>query len=599
MLYLPLIILSLELTGCGIDTVIPLGEKNKPQPPRPQESTLPAPETKTAQKLKISRMIRRITLEITGNLPPTKIIEKITQNPENFIPWVEHLMERELAQTLFADTFNQVWSLDRTPAFDLYSIAREDPTFTPTLNESFLELLKEEPTQIVKKIVTQDSPFSSILKLNYSIAHGELLKMYDRVLDKIQISAPYYSFSYDDVRPKNSGILFTNGWLASFSNYGDPFGQKRGYKLRKALLCDAMDSANSHLFRDLSETELQSNLVEISNSKESCFNCHLPILETSSLFQGIAEGKTWKEWSTQSPQSPLNQPEYIAKIENFINETSLNPRFFRCQVERITSIIFQIPFNFSFQNGTSKSIDALAENQQNLRKSLLSILRSNEYFIEPTTSNLNSKANLSLDEKNKVGKSDTSQTTSPTQKDTNPSGTTLQEISGLRVLRKDQWKRVLAQLSPIAFQLQYPNDLNPDFQNDSELDDSLMIPQYPYWSAVEKLVHDFAYQVVKYELSTEIYPKGMRALDRHVFSLLPDDINLSNPDQITEQIKLIWILITSEQIDNNADILLNLVNFWKSVKSQTENSPQKKESGIIAWRSLLIIILTHPHFFTY
>lgn len=599
------------LLSCGIEDIIPSDEKNKFRTPGPEEPPPPIPGTKVNGKIKLFRKIRRLTLEVTGNLPDPKIVEK-TLEDQDFLPqWLGHLGERELAQNVFADTFDQIWNLDRSPAFDLFRIAREDPSFFSILNENFIEHLKQEPLQILKRIISADSSFSSVLTVNYSTAHKDLLTQYGSTTEMSSKDLPYVLFSYNDARPKNSGIMFTNGWLASFPNFSDPFGQKRAYKMRKTILCDSMDSYQAHLFHDLSDAELQSNLVELSATKSSCINCHQPILESASYFNGLAEGKTWAEWRTAATKTSPNQEDHNRRLSNYLSYMSHDPRLVRCHVERLMAVIYQTPFGFSFRENVAKSLDTLTDSQETLQKSILGVFKSEDFYAEPLKSKPDEVSPTSSTPKDHTSRdpqgssSIPSSSPSPSNPGKDPSSSAhtniamKQEISGLRVLRKDQWKRVLTQLSPIALKLQYPNELNPDFQNDSEFDDSFMIPQYPYWAAVENLAHDFAYQLVLYELSTKVNPLGVRSIDRYLFKYLPDDVKLATDKHIALQIKNLWYLMTSEAIDENSEIYLDLLTLWKNVKSQNEISTQLLDAQLIAWRSVLFVILTHPMFFTY
>ena len=597
------------LVSCGEMSFLVPTDGNEKKPSHPSsEAPQPTPGPGSANQLNIARKVRRITIELTGEFPNPRTVESILQKPESLVHWSEHLLQRQAAYTIISQYFQQIWNLNRSIPFDLFKINREDHVSQNVLSNKFIDRLRQEPFNILDENFLLNSPFRNVLTLNYSILNENIVAKFDVVSEKKTEFSPHVFFSYNDTRPKSTGILFTNGWLAAFPTFGSPHQLNRSYSIRKTLFCDNMESPYDHLFLDLSHDELDSDLVDLSLVKSTCSNCHVPLQETASLYQGMGQGKSWKEWHIKTITDPTIDANLTIKGSEFAKKTANDSRFIRCQIERLTSLIFQTPYVSNFHKTTALELETLKKEQDNLRQSLRWLFTS-DYFFYPPTKSPKTKGNGAnppgkAAEKDSLGKNKAPELRKPTdQLDQryleNQKREIFTEISGLRVLRRDLWQRLLTHLFPVASTLHYPEELNPGFREDSEFDESPTLPLYPYWSAIETLAQEFAQLVVRQELGHEDNPFGVKALDRYLFNLLPDDAIQAKKDDVVKQIVFLWYRFTSEKIDEKSEFILEIFQLWNEIKSQRENLPESEESMIEAWRAVIFVMLTHPMFFTY
>ncbi len=607
--------LSTFIVSCGLS--LATDKKPKPSSSTTEESPPKESAPSITDRLPIPRQIRRIKIELTGQLPSGLEIEKLSLAPEKINIWTDFLLEQQLSYEIFADNFGYIWNIKNAHLNDLEALIEKDSNLSKELTELTKAHIRHEPISAIKVLFEDNQPLRNLLTFQFSNIHNSLATLYDITNSSTTWqNSPYITFTYPDQRPP-AGVLPLNGFLATFPTRGDPSGQHRVHKILSALACDSMSQSKTHVFSDLESVELQGDLTSLSAQKAPCVACHGAFQQIAPAFAGLADGKTWSEWKTykapaQVPSGSFG-PISFTGLEEFGIKLGSSSLFFRCQIEKLSSLILQMPYNSQLRQSTALSFDDLVYEDQILRKSLKWLLRSRNFNIAPTNvksspqpgseqATQDDKSTSKVDpkdSKNTNDPKDPKATKDPKDPKSQPTAAPIsrenQEVSGFRVLRKIHWETILKSLLPQANTFVFSEDLEPTYNDFSDFNDLTMLPNIRYLRAIEDITRKFSYRITREELKDGVNPQ-----DRKLFNELPSGLPLkASPDEIANQIKSLWFKLTSETLENRSQSLLDLYTLWEDAKSQSGKPPNDIEAYYLAWQTIINVILTHPKFYSY
>jgi hypothetical protein len=116
------------------------------------------------------------------------------------------------------------------------------------------------------------------------------------------------------------------------------------------------------------------------------------------------------------------------------------------------------------------------------------------------------------------------------------------------------------------------------------------VPGGTYFFYADRVARQAATVIVNEELQD-----GVAAAARRVLRSLPDGKAVdASGEAVIEQLKALWLLLTSEELADDATELADLETLWTAASGgQTEDEVRG------AWRTVLVAIMTHPRFLTY
>ena len=166
-------------------------------------------------------------------------------------------------------------------------------------------------------------------------------------------------------------------------------------------------------------------------------------------------------------------------------------------------------------------------------------------------------------------------------------GKWLYGASGVRIMGRDAWRGVLAEITPSSALLTFPAEL--DAGADEAMTGQWGVPSGRYWHTIDRLARQAATVIVAEELADE-----STAASRKLLTLLPDGSGANASSALVlEQVRAVWQRLTTKELKATDPTYDQLQTLWSAVKS--------KKSGEFraAWRTLLVAMLTHPTFVTY
>ncbi len=547
----------LSVQGCFLSEVLP-EEKQKKKGTKNPEPPVAVPLVPKPQTLAAARLMRRLSIDLTGSLPNQKDVDLLAADASKYFIVAERLLNSSVAAVNISQLHQRMWKMrsDRLPDLERF-IDEGDSFLNQHLTESMRSLIVTEPLQFIRFQYEHNLPLSAVFTASYSYSTSELLDLWGTTSSGIPWTGQNWHFSeYSDGRP-DSGIIGSPAFLATIDSRG--LG-KKGYDILSRFNCLNMENENIHLFYHLSPDEMLTDFSTLSVTKRNCAECHRPIENANLALKQFGSGNTFDDWKSYT--NPETEIEGVYNGKNFtgaqgwLNAFKNDPRIHRCAAQRLVGALNQRAYGQYDTAAISIGLTRYLDRNESLKELVRSIVFSEEYRFDT------------------VGPAIT--------------GEYLRKSSGVRNLRRHQWKSILSSMHPGLSDLEYPEALDPGL--DEVLDNEDMVPTGQYWASIDRLVRSAAEKIVEDELSDSSI-----AITRRVFTALADGSSFGvETESIYYQMRLLWLKFTGEILENDFVTYTALQTLWAA------NKPEESEENFRqAWRVTLIAMLSHPRFINY
>ena len=558
---------AVGIVGC-FNGAVGDAKKTSAAPPSPGTKP-PAPDGPVPGSITGGALARRLSLDLLNQLPSTADADALTADDSTFLSLVDTYLASAAAHRAIAELHPRMWRLNemRLPDLDAFAAAA-DPTLGAGLTDAVRAEIVREPALPIRYMLDNDEPFGALFAHNFTIVHQDVAATWNLTTDgNPWPSEPYVFAHYGDGRP-DAGILTTNGLLATYPGEGALARRVRGSRLLHTFGCFRTEEKNAHLFSDLTKDELGMDLSMLAATRAPCVGCHAQFHDQAKTFGDLASGKTFSDWRDFVAPAALSEGTSAGLafdglgVEGGNGKPGLatligaDPRTHRCEVERLAAEIYQRRIGSHDQAPLADALTYFYANGQRLPVSIREILRSPEYRFAAMPATF--KADYA------------------------------QVSSGLKVLKRQQWQTVLAQLSPSTAALSVPPELDPGINE--AVTDTDRVPAGAYWHYADRLARQAAQIIVDAELKD-----GVTAATRRVFTTLPDgDGKAATTTIVNAQIKDLWKLMTTNELADKDDAFVGFTQLWAAAPPDGTADDFKR-----AWRMILIAMLTHPEFITY
>lgn len=553
--------LAATLSGCFLTKVLPEPKKKKRTPPGPAEAPPPTPIIPEPPALTPARLVRRLALDLTRKLPPAADVEALVEDPKLFPKLVDNYLAAPDAHIAVTGMHRRVWRLKATLLPDLERFAAAgDPTLGDALTDTMRHKLTEEPLLRLRYVLEQGKPFSALFTGAWTILPQDVLALYGLTDDGAPWQAEAFRFAnYDDGRPA-AGILVSNGLLATSDSQTAALPRHRTSELVRRFTCASPFQSTAHTFYSLSEEELRSDLAALAAVKSPCRGCHAQWDDVARALAGLGSGADFATWRAYQGDASVAG---FWSGRAFPDATALgailgeDPRVHRCEVERLIVALMQRPLTVSDTRLVATSIDDFYDDSGRLMAALPSLLKSKDYRFGPVPPDA-----------------------APEYQRT---------VSGVRFLRREHWQGIARQLTYGGDSLAMPDSLDAGADETATSDEG--IPSGAYWYSVDRLARQLASLIVDEELADD-----RAASTRRLLTLLPDGSGYeADGDAINQQIVAAWRMLSSEEIvDTSAKPFSDFADLWNAMEPDGT-----EESFRMAWRAMLVAMLSHPTFLTY
>ena len=555
-------LLSFALSGCFLTGIVPSGKTNKTGPTSPSKPAIEVvPGSNPAARISNNLLLRRISLDLKGDLPPTSDLEAVAED--------ENLMQKFLVNYLYSGSTIRylsnlhgiMWRLNPGILPDLEEFIKDSAGITQAdLTAAVRAQIVREPTEMIRNGLEQGMKYSEIFALDYGITYKDNLSLWQQEGTGIPWPGELWQFvEYSDARPKG-GPLVTNGFLAAISVGKNTNKRSMSANLMKTVMCTDFGSVDVHNFATLSAEELTTDLSELAITKTQCVGCHAQYNEFASVLDGLADGNSFGQWTNSSaPSEPLGKyAGHIAENEDAVfTNIGKDPRTHRCSIRRFIETTLQKPLSEIDQNIFAHAIRTFYETDENFIEALKPIIESGLYSFNIADSKVTNKY--------------------------------LRQSTGIKFLNKIQWSNIVKGFGQSASQLEVPTGLTPGADETVALYNG--IPGGTYWHNAMRFSRQVAAAIVNDELADGINPES-----RILLTSLPIGAGsgISAADAML-QLDAIWYKLTSTKIDNSTKKYADLLALWNATLEGGKTDDNYRN----AWRAMLIAVFTDFDFLSY
>lgn len=312
------------------------------------DSGEPASPVEVRVALDGPRLLRRVSLDLTGTLPPLEALDAVEADPDAWRSWRDAWLEDAALEETLVMLLAEQWHtrIDEFLIFYLeYGAINDDPE----VEYAFERSVGEEPLRLAARIVMEDRPWTEVVTADHTMANPLLSSIWP-------IDHPggegWQPSTYTDGRPA-AGILSTNGLWWRYYTTVTNYNRGRVAAITRTMVCDDFAS-RSISFDDNEALSAGADAEEAIRTSPSCMGCHEvidPIAATLFGFWSANEYNT-AEVDHYHPDREDLGPEILDKSPGWygrpvygLNELgqyiAADARFSRCAVETFAKALWR------------------------------------------------------------------------------------------------------------------------------------------------------------------------------------------------------------------------------------------------------------------
>jgi hypothetical protein len=550
-------------SGCFLTEILPGGDEKRRSGPQPVEEppVEKPPKSIPAGNISDIRLIRRASLDLTGNLPMTADYDEVEKSPELVLRYINVYAESAEAHVYLAKQHKFMWNMKPSHLRDLDDFINLGLGLTSAqLTDSVRNTIVDEPIMLLRYGFEQNMPFSEIFNLNYGIVHKDRISLWDHTSAGTPWPGePWRFVDYKDGRPVG-GPAVSNGFLAHFSGGASADQRSRVAKILADFMCTELESSLAHKFTSVSEENLLLNLSDVGAQTSPCVGCHDHFTQGGKAFDGLASGLNFTEWTSSTASSnPIDHyaGHAVASQSEFMANLGKDPRTHRCEVQRLLEVILQRPLKGYDDPTLAIALRTFYDSDQDLSSTLITLINNREYKF------------AAADGKVTLGH--------------------LRDSTGVKFLNSTQWETILAGLGTRAAALLVPEEIRAGV--DETIFSKDAIPNGSYWHYTIRLARQVATAIVADELADDSIPET-----RVLLKMLPPGAAAGiNVDTAMAQLSDIWKYLTGSPLDASSQKYVDLKALWTSSLGNGTSSNSYRQ----AWRTLLTAAFSDFSFIMY
>ena len=344
-------------------------------------------EDGTRIPLEAPRLLRRISLDLLGVLPPIDNLNAVEENPELLQDYATDWLDDPRLEDRMVQLLNERWHtrIDDSPVifFEEYYPFADDPT-----NEYPVErAIMEEPLRLISSVIAEDEPWETIVLADWTMGNELLAQIWPITSPS---GAGWSRVQWTDARPA-AGVLASTGlWRRYYSTVSN-MNRLRAAAISKLLLCE------DYTARQITFSELDTTEESIENAIQNnpyCLGCHASLDPIAAALFGfyqlrpenVDEVDYYHPEREAMAESALGvSPAWFGDPLNGLNELGQHiaedPRFERCTVKTWAELLWRRPVS----NADFAQIEALrldfASHNHSPHRLLLQIIETPSYAV--------------------------------------------------------------------------------------------------------------------------------------------------------------------------------------------------------------------------
>jgi len=232
------------------------------------DDTAEAEEVEVRVALEAPRLLRRLSLDLRGTLPPVHALDAVEADPDAWRSWRDAWLEEPALEDTLVMLLAEQWHT-RIDEFLIFYLEYGAINHDPEVEYAFERSVGEEPLRLAARIVVEDRPWTEVVTADHTMANPLLASIWP-------IDHPggegWQPSTYTDGRPA-AGILSTNGLWWRYYTTVTNYNRGRVAAITRTMVCDDFAS-RSVSFDDAEALAAGADAEEALRTSPSCMSCH-------------------------------------------------------------------------------------------------------------------------------------------------------------------------------------------------------------------------------------------------------------------------------------------------------------------------------------
>ena len=520
------------------------------------------PESRRVELLDARGQLLRLSVDLRGRHANEDELRFAEDSP-NLEKTYETYVDRWIEEDAFLDRMVEVF--DQRFLFQTGDVYFDPSEVGLEIDDRVMaEMIANEPLQLLRYVIRNDLPYSTIVTADHSMANPELALYWGM---EYEGNGGWEPAHYVDGRPHSGFLTMTTTWQR-YPSMGGNANRHRANAVSKMFLCDDYLSRPIVLNRAAVD-QLTLDPENAINQNVGCQSCHSTLDPLAANFFGFfnydAEDgidqtmyrpENEEEWRNYAGKEPGYYGRPTANIQEFAKELSADSRFTDCAVRTVWEGLTQRDLTDADWQELAPHRQAFIDADMNVKALVRSIVLSDEY---------RAKRALSQD---------------------------LEErLAGVKTASPSQLAGIIADVTGYKWWFNGREALPDNAEGLAVLSGGTdgrfvtrrsYIPSVGSAFVVERIAQAAAWNVAEYDLDPN--REGSAQL---LFFVTIEDTPDSNPEAFEEQIRYLYLAVSGYPLAKDATEPQELSDLWRYVYS-VEASPVR------AWAAVLTAILRDP-----
>ena len=343
----PLLIPLALLISCGKD-----GPASPPVDVLPDDtaaSDTDDPQVDTSELLPLDapRLLRRMSLDLRGDLPSVEELELVEEDPTR----IDSVRQTFFADPRFEEHLVFLLAEHWLTVPDTYLIHHYEYGLADELDYAWKRSVGQEPLRLMARIVAEDRHWSEIVSADFTMA-TEITAGLWPLEGYPEGGTGWHPVTWTDGRPAG-GVLATNGLWWRYSSDGYNLNRSRVAALTRLLTCEDLLS-RSVTFDNAAALLDADTVADMVQTEASCLACHATVEPmAAALFgflwssdHGVGEMERYHPEREVQGELALGVEmaywgEPITGLDDLGRAIGRDERFYRCAAETFTTLLLR------------------------------------------------------------------------------------------------------------------------------------------------------------------------------------------------------------------------------------------------------------------
>jgi len=333
-----------------------------------------------------TQLLKRLSLDLTGELPTLEDLEAVEADPEQLEVLRDSYLEDPRFEEQLVFLLQEHWL---TAIDEYFSVGHDDYGFEDSGEYLWERSIGQEPLRLMARIIATDKHWSESVTAHYSMG-TEVTSAIWPMTGYPEGETGWHEVEYTDGRPA-SGVLATNGmwWRYTSNDYNQ--NRSRASAITRLLVCEDL-LARPVSFENVSSILEAEDVGEMVRTDPACLACHATVEPLAAALFGfhwvtdyvIQEMERYHpEREVAGPRELEVEPAWWGEPITGLSELGWaiadDERFYRCAAEYWTSILYRRSLSIDDRGIVDDHFDAFLNGEARVKELIRAITDSEEY----------------------------------------------------------------------------------------------------------------------------------------------------------------------------------------------------------------------------